>query len=150
MKFVLIAFAAAFFSGCQSSHTENPIIKRCSPEKLCGVPFYFALANPQLIHNQKIALHGYARKYFGGIAIFPSEETALHSDDSSSIWIELDKQSPGEVTEYLNSWVTVTGYFVDKRSTKGLSWAQVQKATIGPSSVWSDSPPPKPTQDQIN
>ncbi len=106
------------------------------------MPFSFALANPQQLDKQRVVIYGYLRKYAGGVALFVSKDAAVHSDHASSIWIELNKQKLSDLSAYLNNWVTVTGNFVDER--KGVSWATIKLAEVGPTSVWNDSLPPEP------
>lgn len=141
---LLLLLSAAFLSSCYES--KIPVVSaqtnRCDRAALCGVPFSFALANPQLLDNQRVVIFGYLRKYAGGVALFTSIETAVHSDHASSIWIELNKQKLSDMSAYLNNWVTVTGNFADER--KGLTWASIKLAQVGPTSVGSDSLPPEP------
>ena len=140
----LLLLLAAFLSSCYES--KSPVVSaqtgRCNGTALCGVPFSFALANPQLLDKQRVVIFGYLRKYADGIALFTSKEAAVHSDHASSIWIELNAQKDIDLPAYLNNWVTVTGSFADER--KGLSWATIKLAEIGPTSVWNDSLPPEP------
>ena len=142
-RFFLLLLAA-FLSACSTS--KNPVVSaqtsRCNGAALCGVPFSFALANPQLLEKQRVVIFGYIRKYAGGVALFVSKEAAVHSDQASSIWIELNAQKLSDLPTYLNNWVTVTGNFADER--KGLSWATIKLAEVGPTSVWTDSPRPEP------
>ena len=140
----LLLLLAAFLSSCYES--KSPVVSaqtgRCNGTALCGVPFSFALANPQLLDKQRVVIFGYLRKYAGGVALFASTETAVHSDHASSIWVELNKQKRTDLSAYLNNWVTVTGNFADER--KGLAWASIKLAEVGPTSIWSDSLPPEP------
>lgn len=143
-NWLFLLYLTAFLSACNTS--KNPSVSvqtnRCNGAPLCGVPFSFALANPQLLDSQKVVIYGYLRRYADGVALFVSKEAALHSDHVSSIWIELNAQKLSDLSPYLNAWVTVTGNFADER--KGLSWACIKQAEIGPTSVWSDALPPEP------
>jgi hypothetical protein len=138
-KHVFLTLLIASLVACELP-THQPQNSRCKADKPCWIPMVFALANPTQLHAQNVAIHGYLRRSEGGIALFTSRETALHSDHASSITVEPASRLAASVDSHLNAWVTVTGEFVDERN--GVAWASIKNARIGPSSIWSDSPPP--------